>query len=79
MMREFDPASMIQMISPTALLFIVAEKESFFPPDLVKAIYDRAMEPKAMSVLPVKHFEMYTEPWLTKSATMAIDWFKKYL
>ena len=78
-MREFDPASMIQMISPTALLFIVAEKEGFFPPDLVKAIYERAMEPKAMSVLPVKHFEMYTEPWLTKSATMAIDWFKKYL
>jgi len=78
-MREFDPASMIQMISPTALLFIVAEKDCFFPPDSVKAIYGRAMEPKAMSVLPVKHFEMYTEPWLTKSATMAIDWFKRYL
>jgi hypothetical protein len=77
-MREFDPASMIQMISP-ALLFIVAEKDCFFPPDFVKAIYERAMEPKAMSVLPVKHFEMYTEPWLTKSATMAIDWFKEYL
>lgn len=78
-MREFDPASMIHMISPTALLLIVAEKDFFFPPDLVRAIYEKAMEPKAMSVLPVKHFEMYIEPWLSKSANMAIDWFKKYL
>jgi hypothetical protein len=78
-MREFDPASMIHMMSPTALLLIVAEKDFFFPPDLVRAIYEKAIEPKAMSVLPVKHFEMYTEPWLSKSANMAIDWFKKYL
>jgi len=29
--REFDSASMIHMMSPTALLFIIAEKDSFVP------------------------------------------------
>ncbi len=72
-MREFDPVSMIHMMSPTALLFIAAEKDSFFPLDLVKAIYEKAREPKAIAVLPIKHFEAYSEPWLSKAANMAID------
>jgi dienelactone hydrolase len=78
-MWEFDSAGMIQMMSPTALLLIAAEKDSFFPPDLVKAIYERAGEPKAMSVLPVKHFELYSEPWLSKAAGLAISWYEKHL
>jgi len=78
-MREFDPVSMIHMMSPTALLLIVAEKDCFFSPDLIRATYEKAVEPKAMSVFPVRHFEMYSEPWLSKSASVAINWFKKYL
>ena len=79
-MREFDPASMIHMMSPTALLLIIAEKDSLAsPPDMVKAIYERALEPKAMSVLPVRHFEIFCEPWLSKSANLAISWYKKHL
>ena len=78
-MREFDPVSMIHMMSPTALQLIVAEKDCFFPPDLVRPIYEKAGEPKAMSVFSVRHFEMFSEPWLSKSASVAIDWFKKYL
>ncbi len=78
-MREFDPVSMIHMMSPTALLFIPAEKDSFFPLDLVKAIYEKAGEPKAISVLPIKHFEMYREPWISKAAGEAISWYRQYL
>jgi len=78
-MREFDPASMIHWISPAALLFIPAEKDDLFPLDLVKAIYEKAREPKAMTVLPIRHFEVYSEPWLSEAAGLAINWFKKYL
>jgi len=78
-MREFDPVSMIHLMSPTALLFIAAEKDSFFALDSVKAIYGKAGEPKAMSVLPTLHFEAYREPWLSKSASAAISWFEKHL
>jgi len=78
-MREFDPAGMIHMMSPTTLLIIVAEKDSFFPLDLVKAVYEKAGEPKAIAVLPIRHFEAYHEPWLSKAANMAIDWFRQHL
>jgi len=78
-MREFDPVSMIHMMSPTALLFIPAEKDSFFPLDLVKAIYEKAGEPKAISGLPIKHFEMYRGPWMSKAAGEAISWYRQYL
>jgi len=78
-MREFDPVSMVHMISPTPLLFIVAEKDCFFPLDLVKAIYERAREPKAMKTFPVLHFEMYREPWISKAAGEAISWYKQHL
>jgi len=78
-MREFDPAGMVHMISPTALLFIPVEKDIFCPLDVVKEIYERAREPKAITVLPIRHFETYSEPWLSKAASAAINWFKKYL
>jgi len=78
-MREFDPAGMVHMISPTALLFIPAEKDIFCPLDVVKAIYEKAREPKAITVLPIRHFETYSEPWLSKAAGAAINWFEKYL
>jgi cephalosporin-C deacetylase-like acetyl esterase len=78
-MREFDSTSTIHMLSPTALLIIAAEKDSFFPPNMVKAIYEKALKPKAMSIFPIGHFEINYEPWLSKSANLAINWFKKHL
>jgi uncharacterized protein len=78
-MREFDAAAMIQWVSPAAMLLIPAEKDYILPYDAVKAAYDRAKEPKGISPLPVAHFDVYTEPWLSLAAGMAVDWFKKYL
>jgi len=70
---------MIQMMSPTALLLIATQKDSLIPLDPVKAIYEKAGEPKAMSVLPVRHFEIHSEPWLSNTASLAINWYKKHL
>jgi fermentation-respiration switch protein FrsA (DUF1100 family) len=80
-MREFDPVSSIELMSPTALLLIPAEKESLIPSymDGVRATYERAKPPKNMIVPPIRHFEMYREPWLSKSEDAAISWFKQYL
>jgi fermentation-respiration switch protein FrsA (DUF1100 family) len=77
--REFDPVGMIQYLAPTALLLIAAENDSAIPVDAVRETYKRAGEPKALSVLPIKHFEINAEPWLTKSAAEAIGWYNKYL
>jgi len=80
-MREFDPVSSIELMSPTALLLIPAEKEGLIRSymDAVKAVYEKARPPKDMIVLPVSHFEMYREPWLSKSADAAVNWFKQHL
>jgi fermentation-respiration switch protein FrsA (DUF1100 family) len=78
-MREFDPVSLIHMMAPTALLLIPGERDSLIPLEAVRATYERAREPKAISVLPVRHFEVYREPWLSKAADLAVDWFQKHL
>lgn len=78
-MREFDPVSLIHLMAPTAILLIPGEKDSLIPIEAVKATYERAREPKAISMLPMTHYEAYREPWSTKAADLAIDWFQKYL
>jgi hypothetical protein len=78
-MREFDPVGSIHLISPTPLLLIPAENDGLIPLDAIKAIYEKVLEPKAISILPIKHFEIYREPWLSKAADAAINWFKKHL
>jgi hypothetical protein len=65
--------------SARAKLFIVAEKDSFAPLAATKATYEKAKEPKAMKTFPVLHFEMYEEPWTSKAAGEAINWYKQYL
>jgi hypothetical protein len=77
--REFDAVGMIHYMAPTALLIIAAEKDSAIPVAAIRETYKRAGEPKALSVLPIKHFEINAEPWLTKSAAEAINWYNKYL
>jgi len=77
--REFDPVSLIHLMAPTALLLIPGEKDTLIPIEAVKATYERAREPKAISILPITHFEAYHDPWWSKAADLAIDWFRKHL
>ena len=77
--REFDPISLIHLMAPAALLVIAAEQDSLIPLDTVKASYDRAADPKKLIVHPIKHFDVYKDPWLTKVANEAITWFREHL
>ncbi len=77
--REFDPVSMVHLMTPTPLLLIAAEQDTQVPLEAVKAVYERAREPKALSVLPIAHFAIHSEPWLSTCARTAMDWFEKYL
>ena len=58
---------------------IAAEQDTQVPLEAVKAVYERAREPKALALLPIAHFALHTEPWLSTSASTATDWFGKYL
>ena len=77
--REFDSTSAIRMLSPTALLFIAAEKDTLVPSHLVQEVYEKALKPKALSTLPIGHFDLYFEPWRSKTAGLAIDWYRKHM
>lgn len=77
--REFDPVSLIHLLSPAALLLIAGEKDNLIPIGEVKKAFARAHEPKSMVTLPITHFEPYKEPWLSIVAGLAADWFKEHL
>lgn len=72
-------ADQVHLVSPTALLMIHGEKD-LIPPDAVRAVFDRAGEPKKLLVLDCLHTDLYTrEPWVTQAADAAIEWFNRYL
>ena len=74
-----NSASAVHLISPTALLMIHGEKD-LIPPDMVRAVFEQAGEPKKLLILDCLHTDLYVrEPWLTQSADEAIDWFNHYL
>jgi len=78
-MREFDNVTSIGLISPTPLLIIAATNDELISPNTIQGFYEKAGEPKALVTLPITHFEIYHEPWLSRAAESAIGWFKKYL
>lgn len=77
--REFDPVSLIHMLSPTALLIIAAESDSLIPLQTLTRAFDRAVDPKRMVSYPIGHFEIYRDPWLSRAADDAIAWFREHL
>ena len=76
---EYNPDFAIDLASPTAVLIVHAEKD-VIPVELIRNVYERAKEPKNLVVYDCLHTDLYDkEPWVTKSAIEAIEWFKKYL
>jgi fermentation-respiration switch protein FrsA (DUF1100 family) len=78
-MREFDVISSIELLSPTPVMFIPAENDGLISIESISAVYEKVSEPKFMVPLPITHFEIYRDPWLSKAADLAIDWYRKYL
>lgn len=79
-MIEYDPASAIEIVSPTPLLIIAAENDSLIPIAAVREAFERAGTPKELCVLECGHFDLYdTEPWVTRAARAASEWFGAHL
>jgi fermentation-respiration switch protein FrsA (DUF1100 family) len=79
-MIEYDPAGAVELISPTPLLAILAERDALLPLDFARAVFERAGEPKEIQLLACEHFDVYgDEPWFTRAAGAAADWFGAHL
>jgi hypothetical protein len=58
---------------------VAAENDGMIPLEDIKSTYQKAGEPKSLKILPITHFDIYYEPWLSKAIEEEINWFKKYL
>jgi fermentation-respiration switch protein FrsA (DUF1100 family) len=77
---EYRPALVIDLVSPTPLLMVVAEDDHFLPANLARAAFERAGEPKRLEMLACGHTEIYNQdPWLSRSVGAAVEWFQRYL
>ncbi|KAF1072110.1 MAG: hypothetical protein GAK45_00324 [Pseudomonas citronellolis] len=75
---EYEPGLLIERVSPTPLLLVVAEADSVTPTDLALAAYNRALEPKRLCLLPGGHFDPYTEQ-APRAIAAAREWFVAHL
>lgn len=76
--RAYEPGAYIEFISPTPLLMIVGLGDTLTCYDLQLEAYNRASEPKKLTLLNGGHFTCYEEEF-EKAAGAAVDWFKQYL
>jgi hypothetical protein len=76
---EYRPIDVVDRIAPRALLLIGAEKDDLCKFEGYRDLYERAREPKKLIGLPITHYEIYTPPWVEKSARLAVEWFDQYL
>ena len=77
---EFSPISVVDRISPRALLIIAAEHDVICPADELKRMYDRAGDPKRFALLDgLTHFQCYEGQGLERACSEAIEWYKAHL
>ncbi|UCD08370.1 MAG: alpha/beta fold hydrolase [Dehalococcoidales bacterium] len=78
-MREFDVISSIELLSPTPIIFIPAENDGLISIESIVNVYNKISEPKSLVSLPITHFEIYSDPWLSKAANIASEWYQAHL
>ncbi|MCY1369035.1 hypothetical protein D9M69_560520 [compost metagenome] len=78
MLNEYEPGEVIDRISPTPLLMLVAKHDSLTVTDLALKAYEKALQPKQLELLGGGHFDPYLSGFET-SSKLAIEWFKKHL
>jgi len=75
---EFEPITYIKQISPTPILFIVANKDTVNVTDLTLDAYSKAFEPKKLQMIEGDHFVPYNEQF-SICVKAAREWFEEHL
>jgi fermentation-respiration switch protein FrsA (DUF1100 family) len=76
---EYSPVDVIERISPTPLLMIIALDDKMTPAEDALAAYNRAVEPKKLLTVPGGHYAVYEGDGYTRAASAAADWFRQHL
>ena len=78
MFTEYEPGVYIEWVSPTPLMMVVAAGDHLTVSDEALAAYQRALEPKKLTLLPGGHFDAYVKDFEASSAA-AREWFVQHL
>lgn len=77
---EFDPSSVIHLISPRPIRIVTAAGYDIIHPlDQINDAYRKANEPKDLVLLPFRQLDMYTQPKQDVGLAHAVEWFDRYL
>lgn len=78
MLREYSPIDYVERVSPTPLLMIIANGDHLAVADKAFETYEKAREPKDLTILDGGHFDAYTKAF-DASCGAAVDWFTEHL
>ncbi|WP_165979467.1 alpha/beta hydrolase [Paraburkholderia guartelaensis] len=76
--RIYEPGAWVSRISPTPLLMVIANDDRVTMTDLELEAYERALEPKRLTLVPGNHFDPYDAQFALASSA-ASRWFVEHL
>lgn len=76
---EYEPMRLIDRVSPTPLLMIVALRDSLCPTEVALRSYHRALEPKRLITVDAGHFDLYAGAGFDMAARAGAEWFRTHL
>ena len=77
--RAYVPEALIERISPTPLLMVVARDDRVCGADLALAAYARALEPKELRIVDGGHYSVYTGEEFEGLVEDEVGWLKTVL
>lgn len=78
MSGDYNPGSYVNKISPTPVLFIVADHDSINPTKLAIKAYEHTSLPKKLVILEGDHFSPYLEKF-DEAVQAALEWYGETL
>jgi fermentation-respiration switch protein FrsA (DUF1100 family) len=76
---EFDATAVIDRIAPRALSIITTKDDDAHPIEQIVEAYERAREPKSLTLLDMYVLDVYSEPGLSIALGKAVEWYDKFL
>ena len=77
---QFHPEWVVDKIAPRPLLLIAAGDDRLVPPEDCRSLYEKALEPKKLVVVPgFGHYEMYVKPAFDIVMDETVAWFDAHM
>jgi fermentation-respiration switch protein FrsA (DUF1100 family) len=76
---EFDATAVIDRIAPRALSLITTKDDDAHPIEQIVEAYERACEPKSLTLLDMYVLDVYWEPGLSIALGKALEWYDQFL